>query len=62
MISTARLFMTPLDFPRVDFTGSEYINLLLISASFRHQVQGEKYYISKSIPLSVRIRSHKSSL
>jgi hypothetical protein len=37
-----RVFMTPLDFPRVDFTGSEYINLLLTSAAFWHQVQGEK--------------------
>ncbi|CAF0754212.1 unnamed protein product [Rotaria sordida] len=34
--------MTPLDFPRVDFTDSEHINLLLTSASFWHQVQGEK--------------------
>jgi hypothetical protein len=34
--------MIPLDFPRLDFTGSEYINLLLTSASFWHQVQGEK--------------------
>lgn len=42
MISTGRVFMTPLDFPRVDFTGSEYINLLLTSASFWHQIQGEK--------------------
>ena len=42
MISTDRVFMTPLDFPRVDFTGSEHINLLLTSASFWHQLQGEK--------------------
>lgn len=42
MISSGRVFLTPLDFPRVDFTGSEYINLLLTSASFWHQVQGEK--------------------
>ncbi|CAF2856422.1 unnamed protein product [Rotaria sp. Silwood2] len=41
-IINGRVFMTPLDFPRVDFTGSEYINLLLTSASFWHQVQGEK--------------------
>jgi hypothetical protein len=37
-----RVFMTQLDFPRVDFTGAEYINLLLTSASFWREVQGEK--------------------
>ncbi len=42
MIISDRIFLTSLDFPRVDFTGSEYINLLLTSASFWHQVQGEK--------------------
>ena len=41
-ITHGRVFMTALDFPRVDFTGSEYINLLLTSASLWHQVQGEK--------------------
>lgn len=41
-IHTGRVFMTPLVFPRVDFTGSEFINLLLTSASLWHQVQGEK--------------------
>jgi hypothetical protein len=42
LIINGRIFMTSLDFPRVDFTGSEYINLLLTSASLWHQVQGEK--------------------
>jgi hypothetical protein len=42
LINNARVFITPLDFPRVDFTGSEFINLILTSASFWHQVQGEK--------------------
>lgn len=42
LISMGRIFMTPLHFPRVDFTGSEFINLLLTSASFWHEVQGEK--------------------
>lgn len=42
LINSARVFITPLDFPRVDFTGSEFINLILTSASFWHQVQGEK--------------------
>jgi hypothetical protein len=41
-ILNGRVFMTPLDFPRLDFTGSEYINLLLTSASLWQQVQGEK--------------------
>lgn len=42
LIISDRVFMTPLDFPRVDFTGAEFINLLLTSAEFWHQVQGEK--------------------
>jgi hypothetical protein len=42
MIISGRIFLTPLDLPRVDFTGAEYINLLLTSASFWRQVQGEK--------------------
>jgi len=42
LIINDRVFMTSLDFPRVDFTGSEYINLLLTPATFWHQVQGEK--------------------
>jgi hypothetical protein len=39
LITNGRVFMTSLDFPRADFTGNEYINLILTSASFWHQVQ-----------------------
>ncbi len=51
LIINGRVFMTSLDLPRVDFTGSKYINLLLTSASFWHQVQGEKilYFQSDSV-------------
>ncbi len=50
-IINGRVFMTSLDFLRVDFTGSEYINLLLTSALFWQQVQGEKllYFQSDSV-------------
>ena len=41
-IRSNRVFMTSLVFPRADFTGAEFINLLLTSASLWHQVQGEK--------------------
>jgi hypothetical protein len=41
-MNNGRVFMTPLDFPRIDFTSSEFINLILTSPSFWHQVQGEK--------------------
>ncbi|CAF1093316.1 unnamed protein product [Rotaria magnacalcarata] len=51
LIVNGRVCMTSLDFPRVDFTGSEYINLLLTSASLWDQVQGEKilYFQTDSV-------------
>ncbi|CAM2697422.1 unnamed protein product [Rotaria socialis] len=51
LIANGRVCMTSLDFPRVDFTGSEYINLLLTSASLWDQVQGEKilYFQTDSV-------------
>ena len=51
LIANHRIIMTPLEFPRLDFTGSEYINLLLTSAEFWRQVQGEKilYFQTDSV-------------
>ena len=42
LIQNNRIFFTPLELPRTDFSGHEYINLILTSASFWRQVEGEK--------------------
>lgn len=51
LIKSHRIVLTPLEFPRLDFTGSEFINLLLTSADFWRQVQGEKilYFQTDSV-------------
>jgi hypothetical protein len=51
MLERNRILMSPLTFPRLDFTGSEYINLLLTSADLWRQVLGEKilYFQTDSV-------------
>src|SRR5207237_3660690 len=41
-IKNNRVFMTPINFPRNNMTGGDFINLYLTSPSLWRQVQGDK--------------------